>query len=108
MRPRALTRQAAELARGMLERAAAAQATDVLPVSELKVGMPLEVIDPDSRTLFPFGTQAGPVSAHHLLVHVLPRTCRVVRVDGAWRIELDAPIAEYVRSGALREFAVAD
>ncbi len=112
-RPRELTLQAVQLAVSMMEKAAQGGATE-LPAAEVKVGLPLERpvhVDPETdQVLHPFGTSGGEVAASYLLVHSLPLTCRAVRVPdgepgaGGWRVELDAPIAAYVASGALREF----
>lgn len=104
-RPYALAKAAADLAVGMLDRAAAAQGVEELPSSELKVGMPVAAAGgPGASTLEPFGSGGG--GATYLLVHVLPVSCRVVRGDAGWRVELDDMVAAYVASGALREFAV--
>jgi hypothetical protein len=111
-RPRALTAQAAALAVSLMDSAGA----DRLPSAEVKVGTPLEAPGGvEATTLFPYGTSGRSEVVGYLLVHSLPLSCGAVRVAadaavgaGAWQIELDRPIADYIASGALREFAVTD
>ena len=82
-----------------------------LPAAEVKIGTPLEEA---GGHLFPFGTSGERAEIAYLLVHSLPLTCGAVRVPdgemgaGAWRIVLDKGVADYVESGALREFIVSD
>ncbi|MFC6695422.1 hypothetical protein [Nocardioides daphniae] len=112
VRPRALTHQAVALAVSLLDQVGV---SGRLPGSAVKVGTPMEVVGDTSTTyLYPFGTSGEEGAAPYLLVHNLPLTCGVVRVPegetgaGAWRIELDKPVADYVASGGLREFTVTD
>lgn len=111
-RPRALTAQATALAVSLMDKAGA---SGRLPAADVKVGTPLEAVGDDSGThLFPFGTSGEDDVTPYLLVHSLPLSCEAVRVPdgergaGAWRVELDRPIADYIASGALREFGVVD
>ncbi len=108
VRPRALTTQATDLAVTLMDRNGQ---SGTLPAAEVKIGTPLEEI---GGQLFPFGTSGERAEVAYLLVHSLPLTCGAVRVPdgdvgaGAWRIVLDKPIGDYVESGALREFTIAD
>lgn len=86
-------------------------ASGSLPSADVKIGTPLEEV---GGQLFPFGTSGEQAQIAYLLVHSLPLTCGAVRVTegevgaGAWRVVLDKPIADYIDSGALREFTLSD
>lgn len=108
VRPRALTAQAAALAVTLMDEHGA---SGTLPAASVRVGTPVEQVD---GHLYPFGTSGEQAEVAYLLVHSLPLTCGAVRVPdgevgaGAWRVVLDKPIADYIDSGALREFTVTD